>query len=263
MKSYEKYEADSSPASVAARAKSAKMSRHFAEVVQLCLQKDPAKRPTAKVLLTKPFFKRAAPPASFAAELAAELPLAADGSGASELADDAAAAGAEAEATAAGGADGGKYVKGAAVRSTHELIASTLTFSTNACEQTQVQPGCMTTTSPRPAEPPQVEPRRVAATSRLWTLLLMLLRQKQRVSGASEQRACSTLLPGVSAAALVCIAGDDVFVLPLPTDRSHVQTKRKTEPTAIFWSVLRARRRVRVAVSSQWQHCCGCLLLSR
>lgn len=41
-----------------------KFSRHFKDVIGLCLQRDPRNRPSATTLLTKTFFKRA-PPASF------------------------------------------------------------------------------------------------------------------------------------------------------------------------------------------------------
>mmetsp|Transcript_17775 Transcript_17775/g.35096 ORF Transcript_17775/g.35096 Transcript_17775/m.35096 type:complete len:525 (-) Transcript_17775:1872-3446(-) len=41
-----------------------KFSRHFREIITLCLQRNPANRPSASTLLTKTFFKRA-PPSSF------------------------------------------------------------------------------------------------------------------------------------------------------------------------------------------------------
>lgn len=48
-------------------------SRHFKDIVKLCLQKDPAKRPTTSTLLKHSFFKKAGEPSTLAKELLSKV----------------------------------------------------------------------------------------------------------------------------------------------------------------------------------------------
>lgn len=52
-----------------------KFSRHFKEIISLCLQKNPVHRPSASTLLQKTFFKRAPPCSSLVKELLDAVPI--------------------------------------------------------------------------------------------------------------------------------------------------------------------------------------------
>jgi len=64
LKSYEDYATTKS-----------KFSRHFKEIIQLCLQKNPQQRPSASALLSKSFFKKAPPMAVLVKELLEGIPI--------------------------------------------------------------------------------------------------------------------------------------------------------------------------------------------
>lgn len=52
-----------------------KFSRHFKELITLCLQKNPKLRPSTATLLTKPFLKKARPQSTLVKELLEEVPI--------------------------------------------------------------------------------------------------------------------------------------------------------------------------------------------
>ena len=51
-----------------------KFSKPFKEMIDICLQKDPTKRPTSEKLMLHPFFKQARKPSYLQEELLAHLP---------------------------------------------------------------------------------------------------------------------------------------------------------------------------------------------
>jgi len=64
----------SNPAPCLSEQEKSKYSKHFNNMIEMCLQKDPSKRPTATKLLEHKFFKQSKPPDYIKANLLAKLP---------------------------------------------------------------------------------------------------------------------------------------------------------------------------------------------